>query len=270
MKDISFRPTKLIMALFEQIRKLDNLPNTDRNSIVERAMGIALKSKNLDWKFVSAITIDECFAGSIPKHIVLKVEEEKFNLINEQIKHVFSMEKITIPYTLKLLLVNYLSSLSQTNVPTSQFTVPNKIDLALFKNEYVQSPYRHKKRLLEACNVYLEAHPNLQQDLIEHAIHQQNQLTMFCDLSKYFPDKSTEFKTPTAIYIAKTLAGWFIFMVESQYDVSKWNDVLDHIVKSMENELQIKNESPFEKIRTKKNTETADYYKNVYASMISR
>lgn len=287
MKDISFRPTKLILSLFEQIRKLDNLPNTDRNSIVERAMTIALKNKNLNWQFVSAMTIEEDFIGSIPKHVVLKVEEERFNLINEQIKNAFNKEKITIPYTLKLLLVNYLASFKQTNLADAQISIPQEIDLALFKSEYAGSLYSNKKRLLETCKVYLKSHVKLQQNLTERATYQNKQLTNIYDLSSYFPDqrstasastlkdnffpdKRIAFGTPTATYLAKVLAGWFIFMVESQYETSVWNNILDHIVKSLEDELQIKNESPFEKTRTKKDAETADYYKNVYARMMSR
>lgn len=270
MKDISFRPTKLILSLFEQIRKLDNLPNTDRNSIVERAMTFALKNKNLNWQYVSAMTIEENFIGSIPNHVVLKVEEEKFNLINEQIKNAFNMDKITIPYTLKLLLVNYLAFFNPTIIADDHVSIPQEIDLALFKSEYVGSLYSNKKRLLEACKVYLKAHVELLQNLTERATYQNKQLTNICDFSSYFPDKPIEFGTPTTTYLAKVLAGWFIFMVESQYEASIWNDVLDHIVKRLEDELQIRNESLFEKIKTKKDAETADYYKNVYARMMSR
>ena len=271
MKDISFRPTKLILSLFERIRKLDNVPNTDRNSIVHRAMVTALKNKNLDWQFISAMSVDDAdFIGNIPKHVVLKIEEEKFNLINEQIKGTFNMKRITIPYTLKLLLVNYLSSLSHVDVVTHQVSIPYEIDLALFKNEYTHSLYGDKKRLLETCKIYLKSHVKLQQDLTERAIHQSNHLNKLYDLNHYFPDKRTEFGTPTATYLAKILAGWFIFMVESQYEQRDWNDSLDYLVKSLEGELEIKNESPLEKMRTKKDSETADYYKNVYARMMSR
>lgn len=265
MKDISFRPTKLMMSLFEQIRKLDHSPSTDRNSIVERAVASALKNKNLDWKLISTMTVEEIFDGSIPKHIVLRIEEEKFNLINEQLKNTFNVEKITIPYTLKLLLVNYLFSLNQTHV----VSVPSDVNLALFKNDYVQSSYGNKIRLLEACKIYLKTHMKLQVDLTTHATSQHKQLINFCDLSHYFPDKRTEFGTPTTTYLAKVLAGWFIFMVESQYEVSEWGETLDHIIKHLEDELQIKHGSPFEKIRAKKDAETTSYYKNVYSRVMS-
>ena len=271
MKDISFRPTKLILSLFEQIRKLDPLPNTDRNSIVHRAMLAALKNKNLSWQFISAMAVDDdVFTGTIPKHVVLKIDEEKFDLINEQIKTAFSMEKITIPYTLKLLLVHYLSSLSQVEMPTSQLQIPQEINVALLKNEYERSLYPYKKRLFETCKIYLHAHTPLQQCLTERAMHQSLQLNKFYDLSHYFPDHRTQTGSPTTTYLAKILAGWFIFLVESQYEVHDWNNSLDHVVKSLEDELQIKNESPLEKMRTKKDPETADYYKNVYARMMSR
>ena len=273
MKDISFRPTRLIMSIFEQIRKLDNLPNTDRNSITERALVIALKNKNLDWKFISTITVEEDFKGSIPKHIVLKVDEEKFNLVNEDIKNTFNMEKVTIPYTLKLLLSNYLSSLSSitnSHVAPTEIAVPKEIDLMLLKSEYVQSFYSNKKRLFEACKIYLKENIRIQKDLTERAMKQHQHLNKFLNLSKYYPDKRTEFGTPTATYLIKVLAGWFIFMVESQYEPSEANDVLDYVVKNLEEELQIKNGSLFEKMRSIKDAESADYYKNVYARMMSR
>ena len=271
MKDISFRPTKLILSLFEQIRKLDHLPNTDRNSIVNRATMMALKNKNINWQLISAITVEEDgFDGSIPKHVVLKVDEENFNLVNGQIKDAFSMEKVTIPYTLKLLLVNYLTSLNQTSLDVAQVSLPSGIELAMFKSEYMQSLYRSKKRLLEACKVYLKVHIKLQQDLTQYSIRQHTQLNDIHDLSKYFPDKRTETGVPTMAYLAQILAGWFIFTTESQYESSFWDGILDHIVKSLEDELQIQNESTFEKLKTKKDAETADYYKNVYSRMMGR
>ena len=273
MKDISFRPTKLILSLFEQIRKLEHLPNSDRNSIVHRAMEMALKNKNLDWQFISAMTVEEDgFVGSIPKHVVLKVDEEKFSLINEQIKAAFEMEKITIPYTLKLLLVNYLASFSQTNVTDPQIVIPGGVDLTLFKHDYAGSAYIGKRRLLEACQAYLKANPKLHNNLSERTTHQYRSLTKLHDFRGYFPDHDNNMgvETPTASYLAKILAGWLIFTVESQYEAHAWNSTLDHIVKGLEGELQIKNESPLEKIRAKKDAESADYYKNVYARMMSR
>lgn len=287
IKDISLRPTKVILSLFEQIRKLDNVPNTDRNSIVARSITVALENKNINWQLVATMSIEEDFIGNIPNHVVLKVEEENFNVINEQIKNAFNKEKITIPYTLKLLLVNYLAFLNQPNIAEIQASIPQEIELALFKSEYVGSLYRNKKRLLETCKVYLNSNVSLKKNLNERATRQNKQLTNVYDLSNYFPDlmrtmstnslkehffpdKRIEFGTPTETYLAKVLAGWFIFMVESQYETSIWNDVLDCVVKNLEDELQIKNESPFEKIRMQKDAETSDYYKNVYARMMSR
>ncbi|MCL2560480.1 MAG: hypothetical protein FWE07_08320 [Turicibacter sp.] len=271
MKDISLRPTKLILSLFEQIRKCDHLPNTDRNSIVDRSIELALKNRNIDWLFISTIFVEEDgFEGNIPNHVVLKVAEEKFDAVNEQIRVAFAMEKITIPYTLKLLLVHYLSSLKQVELSPPSVSIPHEINLAVYKGEYTQSLYRNKRRLLDVCRVYLKANPSLQQNLMQRVTEQNLELNKRYDLSKYFPDDRTEMGTPTATHLAQILAGWFISLAEAQYETSLWDGILAHIIKTLEEELQMINESPLQKMGLKKDAETADYYKNVYSRMIGR
>lgn len=271
MKDISLRPTKLILSLFEQIQKSDRLPNNDRNSIVKRAIKAALDNQNIDWQFVSTLTVDEDrFEGNVPKHVVLKVEEEPFNRINGQIKETFGMKKITIPYTLKLLLVHYLSSLTQVDLDKAHTQLSLEVHLPMLKSEYAHSLYRNKKRLMDVCRVYLKTQPQLQQDLTQRITQHNLQLNTVHNLSAFFPDGRTATGIPTRTYLAQILAGWFIQQAESQYETALWDGVLDHIIKTLEEQLQIVNASSLEKMRVKKDSETADYYKNIYARMMSR
>ena len=266
MKDISLRPKKQLMNLFEAVQNLDNLPRTNRNSIIDRALDVALKTSHVNWQAVSEVSIKNTFNSSIPNHIVLKVDEKKFSQVNGQIKEAFSVDKITIPYTMKLLLTLYFIHLKHQSEAINQnknmseiFTPDAKIDTVAFKNEYEQSFYSGKKRLLEICRVFLKSNPDVNTQLIEQCARGLKMCTDFIDLSKYFTDMSSS--NPTSTYTAKVLAGLFILRIESIFEPNESKNMLDQIIKQLEVEFQTIGHA----IDT---TDTGDYYKNVYAKMM--
>ena len=267
MKDISLRPKKQLMNLFEAVQNLEILPSTNRNSIVDRALDVALKSNHVNWQAVSEISIDDHFNESIPAHIVLKVDKEKFSKVNEQIKTTFNAEKITIPYTLKLLLTLYFVYLKQQTDTASQddkmselLTPEIKVDTLILKNEYEQSIYSGKKRLFEVCRVFLKENPMVQEQLTIQSKRDLKRCADFIDLNSYFTHVKQEI-TPSFTYLAKILAGLFILRVESMLEGGESKNMLDQIVKQLENE--------FETIGTAiDQANSADYYKNVYAKMM--
>ena len=268
MKDISLRPKKQLMSLFEAVQNLDNLPSTNRNSVIDRALNVSLKSSYVNWQAVSEVLIENNFNSSIPNHIVLKVDEVKFLQVKTQIKEAFGVEKITIPYTLRLLLTLYFTHLKQQTDAASEkgnmseLLQPEpdvKIDTMALKNEYEQSFYSGKKRLLEICRVFLKSNPQVNKRLREQSAQGLKVCTDFIDLSKYFVNMRDS--SPTSTYTAKVLAGLFILRIESNFEATESKVMLDKLVKQLEVEFQTIG-------HVIDNTDTGDYYKNVYAKMM--
>ncbi|MCL1991178.1 MAG: hypothetical protein FWG67_09860 [Defluviitaleaceae bacterium] len=267
MKDISLRPKQQLMNLFEAVQKMENLPKTDRNSIVDHAMKVALTSNNVDWQAVSEISIGETFKDAIPAHIVLKVDEKRFLQIKAQIKTTFGTEKITIPYTLKLLLTLYLVYLKQqTNVASQRehlgelLTADLKMNTLLLKSEYEQSIYSGKKRLFNVCQVFLKQYPIIYEQLLRQSKEDLKICRMFTDLNKYFDQEATE-TSPTPMYLGKVMAGLIILRIESTTHPNGMKAALDHVVKKMEAELQTIGHAI-------DHEEAISYYKNIYAKMM--
>ena len=266
MKDISLRPKKQLMSLFEAVQNLDNLPSTNRNSVIDRALNVSLKSSYVNWQAVSEVLIENNFNSSIPNHIVLKVDEGKFLQVKAQIKEAFSVEKITIPYTLRLLLTLYFTHLKQqTDAANEKGNMSEllqqdaKIDTMALKNEYEQSFYSGKKRLLEICRVFLKNNPNVNERLREQSEQGLKMCTDFIDLSKYFVNMRDS--SPTSTYTAKVLAGLFILRIESNFEANESKVMLDKLIKQLEVEFQTIG-------HVIDNADTGDYYKNVYAKMM--
>lgn len=260
MKDISLRPKKQLMKLFEAVQNLDNLPSTNRNSIIDRALDVALTNGNVNWQSVSEVSIENDFNDKIPNHIVLKVNEEKFLQVKAQIKETFNEGRITIPYTLTLLLTLYFIYLKQHCDTINQdsdlseiLKIDFKINTWVLKNEYEQSLYAKKKHLLEMCKVLLRNNPIITEQLVTQSSRDLNECIGFINLDKYFSDKMNE-SNPTTTHIAKVLAGLFIVRVESK-------NILDLIIKQLETEFQIIGAAV-------DNADSTDYFKNVYAKMM--
>jgi len=267
MKDISLRPKRQLMNLLEVVQNLESLPTTNRNSIIDRALDIALTTTYINWQSVSEVSVEDKFNSHIPAHIVLQVDEEKFSRVNEQIKGAFDAPKVTIPYTLKLLLTLYFIHLKQQtdtaneNSNINEILMPDtKIHTLALKNEYDQSLYSGKKRLFEMCKVYLKNHPNINEQLTIQSSCDLNKYIELIDLNKYFKDKVGE-SNPTSTYIAKVLAGLFILRIESTFPLAESKNILDQIVKQLETEFQIIGEAA-------NHADSEDYYKNVYARMM--
>ena len=269
MKDISLRPKEQLMILFEAVQKMENLPGTNRNAIIERAIDIALKSNYVNWKAVSEVSVQHDFNAHVPNHIVLKVDEQKFAIVNNQIKMAFKMEKITIPYTLKLLLTLYFIQLKQQTDNANQSDHFSEllspsiggINLLVLKNEYEQSIYSNKRRLLDVCKVFLRNNLEVRASLATQSQAEMQIYHDFIDLNKYLPQKATR-TTPNTTYLGKILAGLLLLRVESVYETTESKTIVDQIL----NQLEIE----FKTVGTviDNAAESTDYYKNVYAKMM--
>ena len=270
MKDISLRPKQQLMNLFDAVQNMENLPSTNRNAIIERALDMALKSNYVNWNTVSEVSIDNHYASKVPNHIVLKVDEEKFAQINGQIKTAFKMEKITIPYTLKLLLTLYFIHLKQQTDNASQsehlseLLIPDtssSLNLLALKLEYEQSIYSSKRRLLDVCKVFLRNNLEIHAGLASQCQAEMQVYHDFVDLTKYLPDKAIK-TAPNMTFLGKILAGLLLLRIESIYEPNESKTILDQILNKLEIEFNTAGSVIDNTI------DSADYYKNVYAKMM--
>ena len=267
MKDVSLRPKKQLMNLFEAVQRMENSPEANRNAIISKAMILASGSSKIDWQSLSKITIEENFDKEIPNHIVLKVDEECFLKIKEQIKFAFGAEKVTIPYVVKLLLTLYYVHLSQQAEDAQKkvhikqtFAFDLKVDTVVLKNEFEQSIYSGKKKLLNLCKILLMKNPDLYEQLLSQCKHDLKVYTDFFEPNKYFAYEMGE-QNPTLIYLTKVVAGFLILRIGSVSGIDEARRILDEIVLKMEADLQVFGQ-PFD------NKVDATYYKNVYAKMM--
>jgi len=269
MKNISLRPKQQLMNMFDAVQNMENLPSTNRNSIIDRALDMALKSNYVNWNAVSEVSIENKFESKVPNHIVLKVDETKFATVNEQIKTAFKVEKITIPYTLKLLLTLYFIHLKQQtdnanqSEHMSELLAPaeGSINTLLLKSEYEQSIYSSKRRLLDVSKVYLRNNLEIHANLATQCQADMQAYHNFVDLSKYLSGKATK-TAPNSTYLAKVIAGLLILRVESVYETNESKMILDQVLQQMEIKFNIVDAV------IDNNVESVDYYKNVYAKMM--
>jgi len=275
MKDISLRPKKQLMNLFEAVQKLDNLPGVNRSLIIDRALDIAIQNKNINWQSLTEVAVENNFNGKIPSHVVLKVDESKFLKVKLQIQATFGVEKVTIPYTIVLLLTLYFIHLKQQvdllkqDSPISDLPkiakklnhLDFKVDTWVIKNRYEQSAYAKKQRLLSVCELLIKSDFEIKNQLISQNSASLQRLRDLVNLDKYFNVATTP-TIPTTTTLAKILAGIFIVRVSNIVDVvSNRNQLLDQIVNQLEAEfLPLENST--------NNVNSATYYKEVYAKMM--
>lgn len=110
MKIISIRNNIQILALYEKIKFEDPHPNTDRSSILDRALDAVINEKP-DLQQINAINMDWVYAGEIKKvtnFFQVKAEESKIEIVTEMIKNSFSgLKVVRMPFLVKLALMYY-------------------------------------------------------------------------------------------------------------------------------------------------------------------
>jgi len=112
-KVLSIRPNGQIIALFKKIK--DYQESANRTEIVNAGIETVLVT-TVDWKETSKFKVRED-AGSnlesaIPEFMQIRVDEDKYVAIREQIIKTFQLKKAPpAPYVIRLILNNYLSHL---------------------------------------------------------------------------------------------------------------------------------------------------------------
>lgn len=235
-KVLSIRPTVQISMLFDEIKAVEAHQESDRSAIVNRALEIAA-SKNIDWKAVSKQRIKENVVEATPPAFMkIRVEEKYYNIVLEEIMKTFSLERVTAPYLVRLLLNFYLSELRKADkeeiINVVERVINIGVDCLVFKKEYDFSHYVDKEKLYQLSKQYLEdCDPMLNTNIRAQVNAKIKEYSDCFNIEKYFPRPRSDFGCCNIVFTAKTLAGLFLIVSEIEnYD-------LDNIVKSLEVEI---------------------------------
>lgn len=223
-KILSIRPTVQIIMLFREIKVLDLHQKSDRSSIVNRALEMAI-SKKTDWKLVLTQNINSNIMENTPPDFMkLRVEEKKYNVVLEQIKKSFSLKRVTNPYMIKLLLSFYLSELRKEDkkdvINLVEGMVNIGVDCLVFKKEYDFSDYEDKEELYQLSRKYLEeCAPILNNNIREQINATIKKYSDYFNIERYLPKPRSDFGTCNIVFVAKVLAGLFLTISEiNNYD----------------------------------------------------
>lgn len=220
-KYASVRPKRELIALFELINKIEGAQDTDRQSVFERAMQYVVKSGTSVLRTAEKQRVEETDVGELqlPSSLKVRVDENLFKQTVEMFKEVFKIERVKIPYLMRVTLTAYLSHLQHeyknTIITEIEPLIEFGIDPFVFKQEYEHSANPNKEKLYELSRKYLE---NVDVKLNKHLRDQVNkQIQGYSDyfnVSKYFPKKRAAFATTNIIFISKVLAGLILFQCE--------------------------------------------------------
>ena len=133
-KILSIRKNNQIFALFIKIQEYQKPAN--RSDIVNAAIQKALDDREngtLNWNTIASGKIPSIYIDNddFPQFIQLRVDEEKYGEIVNQMKMDFNLEKGSpAPFVVKLLLINYLLFLESNSVdiikPKKEETIVSK------------------------------------------------------------------------------------------------------------------------------------------------
>lgn len=115
-KNLSLRKNLQLMALFSKVKEYQPLSN--RVDIFNKAVKCGL-GENVDYKKLSKMKVNYTIndEDSIPEFIQLRTDEEQWNNLVDKIQNSFTpqLSKITAPYVVKLVLLNYILELEKMN-----------------------------------------------------------------------------------------------------------------------------------------------------------
>ena len=120
---LSLRKNSPIFSLFIKIQEYQKSAN--RTDIINAAIQKALddrKKGTLNWNTIASSRVPSLYIESsdlhdFPEFIQLRVDEDKYNNIVEQMKDDFCLQKNSpAPFVVKLLLINYLLFLESNGV----------------------------------------------------------------------------------------------------------------------------------------------------------
>lgn len=127
-KLLSMRRNHQIFSLYLQIQQYQ--PSANRTEIMNSAIEKALEGERIDWKALVNSKVPNAYSvtkDTFPEFIQLKVCAEKYQLLREQMKEDFQLQKFSpTPFVVRLVLLNYLQYLTPINTVLSDITGKNK------------------------------------------------------------------------------------------------------------------------------------------------
>lgn len=112
-KILTLRSNNKIVSLLAEIQTI--LGSVNRTKIVNDAIEYSFKSP-ADWKKVHDYKFNVINPEyNVPNLMQFKVDDGKFNDLTKQIIDTFTLNRLTIPYAVQLILVNYLMGLKGEN-----------------------------------------------------------------------------------------------------------------------------------------------------------
>lgn len=136
-KILSIRKNEQVFSLFVKIQEYQKPSN--RTDIVNAAIQKALfdrESGGLNWKRIDSAKFPSAYIGNenCPEFIQLRVDEDKYAEVVNQMKTDFGLEKVSpAPFVVKLLLKNYLLFLINNGVETIEKKEETYCSLEEFK-----------------------------------------------------------------------------------------------------------------------------------------
>lgn len=236
-KILSIRSNKQITSLLIEIQEYQEAAN--RTEIVNWALEKALEQK-VEWRSFSNITINEVM-GELkqPEFIQIRVNKKNYEEIEEEIKDYFKLKRVTAPYLIKLILLNYLGYLTKLrdnedkeSIITAKKMVDFGIDGLVFKNSYELSNDTNKEKLLEVVRKYLEVYDKDLNEKIRFQMNQKiKQYSDFFNINRYSTKPRSTFGTCNIRFVSKVFAGLLITMAEiEEYEIKEIINTLESIM----------------------------------------
>lgn len=138
-KILSIRKNNQVFSLFVKIQEYQKSAN--RTDIVNAAIQKALDDRDngtLNWNTIASGKIPSVYIESddFPEFIQLRVDEDKYGEIIEQMKKDFNLEKGSpAPFVVKLLLINYLLFLESNG---AEILKPKKKEAVVSKKKLME------------------------------------------------------------------------------------------------------------------------------------
>lgn len=234
-KILSIRPNLQISLLFAEIQDYQETAN--RNEIVNSALEKSIEQK-VDWRVATKFKVDESSEEiKQPDFMQIRVDENKYNLVVNEIKQAFDLKRVTAPYLIRLILVNYLLFLKNNGnkevISTVEKIVDFGIDCLVFKNEYDRSEYAKKELLLVLSRKILELNSDLNIKIRSQMNERIRKYSDYFNIEKYYPRPRSDFGTCNIVFVSKVLAGLFLLISEvEEINPDKMVETLQETVNS--------------------------------------
>jgi len=238
-KMLSIRSNRQISSLFVEIQKYQEAAN--RTEIANWALEEAVEQK-VDWIEVSKFKIEVAEEEiKQPEFMQIRVDEEKYITVVEQIMDTFKLKRLKAPYLVQMILKNYYLSNFKKGykdeiIGKAEKMIDYGIDPLVFKNAYELSDDLNKEQLLELARQYLEEYDTELNNKIRLQMNQKiKQYSDFFNSNRYLQKTRTDFGTCNIRFVSKCLAGLLLILIECGDYATK--EIIQSLKKVMKSDI---------------------------------